>query len=125
MPFIILVAFAVKKKVLRFRFFNRSLGKLWEHLKINDRLTRLYFFWHYLRRILYFLVLVLLNGTNFENVQLGFNFYLNLITLIFVSFTKAFKNKNLNKIDILNEFLICFINFQILGCSDMVENVKT
>ena len=111
LPLLMLIALAVKKKVLKFRFFYRTLGKLWEDLKINERLTRIYFVWHWLRRVLLFLILVLLIGTKLENVQLVFNHYLNLLSLIFICFMRAFKNIFFNRIDIFNEFMICLVGF--------------
>ena len=100
------------------------MGNLWLHLKIKDRISRLYFVCYWLKSYLFFAIVVLASGTKYENIQIVFICYLNLFSLIFTATMDSYEVQLFNKIERFNELMIGFITFHLTSFSDMVDDYE-
>ena len=96
-------------------------GKLMENLKLNNKMNLTYRFWFVLRRIV-FIGTCFITKDNFTLQYLCLSLF-NLAMTLYQGTYFPFKDRNTNKVELFNEFLMSISSYHIIFFSDMVDSL--
>jgi len=100
--------------------FNSRQGSLYDDIELRTKWTAAFYLCYALRRI--FFVDIAFNLKELPGIQIILINYLNLAALIYVGTHKPLISQPRNRLEIFNEFMICFITFVFMGFTDVILN---
>ena len=100
--------------------FNSRSGSLFDDIELRTKWTAAFYLFYALRRI--FFVDIAFNLKEWPGIQIILINYLNLAALIYVGSHQPLISLPRNRLEIFNEFMICFITFIFMGFTDVILN---
>ena len=109
-----------KDTLLEDKKFKRKWKKAYKDLRQNEKMDMFYRIWFILRRILFIAATFLLK--EFSYFQLILFMFSNLFSIIYIGQYKPLKGRFENRINLLNEYMICTITFFSVIFSGMAKS---
>ena len=92
---------------------------------LRNRFKRAYQFFQSARKILFVAIGLYLSEEEMVGPQLFLVFLINLFILMYIGKAKALKEKEMNKIDLINETFLAFITFFTVKFTEFVQNEES